>query len=150
MIHDAINNTEHLTGWYEAFQWQWDAAVSIVGFILSNPGMEEIHHDARRAIGQAIDVFLIFGRHFAMATSAASMLCDLMTTTDRVVEQRRQLRSANDLQCGEAMEPAFDTTMIDEDTMSVLLDGTVNIAYGMDTFGNVDFSTPVSSSYFQS
>ncbi|KAF1919504.1 fungal-specific transcription factor domain-containing protein [Ampelomyces quisqualis] len=149
MIHDALNNTEHLAGCYEAFQWQWDAAVSIVGFILSNPGVEEIHHDARRAIGHAIDVFLIFGRHFAMATSAASMICDLMATTDRVVGQRRHLRHEDGLQCGEGMEPAFDGTMIDDDTIRDLLDSTVDITYGMETFGNVDFSVPVTSGYFE-
>lgn len=137
IIHEALRSTEHLGGWHEAFQWQWDAAVSLVGFILSNPGSEEIHHEARRAIDQAVEVFEIFGRHFAMGTSAASVTRDLTATADRLVEGLRQERAKQGV---EATGGLVDEAMFDDEAVRSLLDGTMNMAYGLDSFGGVDFS----------
>ncbi|PVI02973.1 hypothetical protein DM02DRAFT_588457 [Periconia macrospinosa] len=172
MIHDALSNTEHLVGWYEAFQWQWDAAVSIVGFILSNPGADKLHCDARHAIDYAIEVFSIFGRHFAMATSAANMIRDLAATADRLVERRREVLTTggglsvigNSLEelmdfgndnvalglqqrVAEATGTLFDESMLDEDVRD-LLDSAINMSHGLESFGSVDFSLPGTTSFF--
>ncbi|KAI0429009.1 fungal-specific transcription factor domain-containing protein [Xylaria sp. FL1042] len=135
MIYEALRGTDHLRGWHEAFQWQWDAAVSLVGFILSDPGSEEIHHDARHAIDHSIKVFDIFGEHFAMGTRAASVTRDLIATVDRLVETRNSVGLGLK---GHSVEATG--SLVDHDAAMSLLDGTMNMAYGLDSFGGVDFS----------
>ena len=81
MMHETLKNTEFLTGWHEAFQWQWNAASTLIGFILANPGSAPTQ-DARKAIDRAIEVFDIFGRHFAVGASAASVTRQLTAKAD--------------------------------------------------------------------
>ncbi|ROW04500.1 hypothetical protein VMCG_05049 [Cytospora schulzeri] len=179
MIREALGSTGHLGGWHEAFQWQWDAAVSLVGFILSDPGSDGIHRDARRAIDHSIEVFDIFGRHFAMATTAARVTRDLAASADRLVERQWQARAGAGGWSGggsSAEEPRTDTlafgsnieglrlkagrgveatgalvdeAMVDEDAVRGLMDGTMNMAYGLDSFGGVDFSLPEAGDVFE-
>lgn len=46
MIHETLRDTDLLGGWHEAFQWQWNAALTLLGFILSNP-QSDLYHEAR-------------------------------------------------------------------------------------------------------
>ncbi|KUI72846.1 Proline utilization trans-activator [Cytospora mali] len=174
MIHETLENTDFLAGWHEAFQWQWNAALSLIGFILANP-RSELSRDARQAIDRAIEVFNIFGRHFAVGTSAAIVTSQLMARADALRNKLGQScgginpsvqasgagvdiasdpsamsSGTQDLQNStqipsiptetgevEALETLADMAMIDD-----LLDGTINMAYGVDCFGGVDFSLP--------
>ncbi|KAH8647872.1 fungal-specific transcription factor domain-containing protein [Xylariales sp. PMI_506] len=81
IIHQAQSETPLLDGWHEAFQWQWSAAISLAGFLLAYP-QSPIAADARSAIDLAVAVFDVFGRGFAVATSAATIVRDLCTKVD--------------------------------------------------------------------
>ena len=35
ITHQALSSTTILTGWHEAFQWQWNSAMTLVGFVLA-------------------------------------------------------------------------------------------------------------------
>ncbi|KAK2607919.1 hypothetical protein N8I77_006560 [Diaporthe amygdali] len=193
MIHEALRNTELLGGWHEAFQWQWNAAVALIGFIFSDSG-SELYQDARRAIDHAIEVFEIFGRHFAVGTSAASVTRDLAATADRLLSLPLQARAEDGrsadggLSGDEGFVPTFvgsggmssssaeesqsvspnlggiiglgpkeikstgsvlDMAMGNDDAVRSLLDGTMNMAYGVDSFGGFEFSFPEAAHFFE-
>jgi hypothetical protein len=85
VITDILNQvhttTEYLKGWYEAFQWQWNSTLSMLGFILAYP-LHPSTAAARAAIDDAITVFEVFGNHFAVAASAADVTRSLVNKTD--------------------------------------------------------------------
>ena len=81
IMHQILTETDMLNGWHEAFQWQWNAALSLVGFILAYP-LTPSSSTAREAIDSAISVFENFGNNFAVASSAASVTRDLTAKAD--------------------------------------------------------------------
>ena len=70
-----------LAGWYEAFRWQWNAALSTLGFVLAHP-MHPCTPAARRTIASAIAVFETFGDNFAVANSAAIVTRNVAAKAD--------------------------------------------------------------------
>ncbi|KAI1761077.1 fungal-specific transcription factor domain-containing protein [Hypoxylon sp. FL1150] len=76
IMHQVLSTTSILTGWHEAFQWQWNAVMSLIGFIIAYP-----HHPSTPAAKSAIDltsaVFEIFGKSLASAASATAISRDL-------------------------------------------------------------------------
>ena len=80
-MHQILTETELLNGWHEAFQWQWNATLSLIGFVLAYP-LAGTSLSARKAINSAISVFEYFGKNFAMATSAANVTRDLAAKAD--------------------------------------------------------------------
>lgn len=85
ITHQALSSTTILTGWHESFQWQWNASMTIVGFVLANPH-NELVSEARRAVDLSIAIFDIFGKCFAVATSAARILRDLAPKIDFLLQ----------------------------------------------------------------
>lgn len=81
ITHQALSSTTILTGWHESFQWQWNASMTMVGFILANPHSELVS-DARQAVDLSIATFDMFGERFAVATSAARILRGLAPKID--------------------------------------------------------------------
>lgn len=84
ILRQVIAGTNILTGWYEAFQWQWNAVLSIVGFILAYPGHPSTP-SARSAIDSAVGVLETFGANFAVAASAANVTRDLAAKADFLI-----------------------------------------------------------------
>ncbi|PGG98771.1 hypothetical protein GX51_06630 [Blastomyces parvus] len=81
IIDQMLRETDLLTGWYDAYKFQWNAALALVGFCLAYP----IHGQTmsvRRAIDDAIGVFEIFGANLALARSAAGVMRDLAAKVD--------------------------------------------------------------------
>ncbi|RJE27141.1 fungal specific transcription factor [Aspergillus sclerotialis] len=81
ILRQILMSTDILSGWYEAYQWQWNATLSIVGFILAYPA-HPFTPSARSAIDSAITVFEAFGNNFAVAASAANVTRDLTAKAD--------------------------------------------------------------------
>ncbi|KAH8597330.1 fungal-specific transcription factor domain-containing protein [Bisporella sp. PMI_857] len=81
IMHQVITRTSILAGWHEAFQWQWNTAMTLVGFILAYPQASSTM-EARKSIDLAVIVFETFGNSFAVAASAANILGDLITKMD--------------------------------------------------------------------
>ena len=84
IMHQILAETDILRGWHEAFQWQWNATLSIIGYILTYP-LTPSTSSARQAIDKAIDVFETLGKHFVVAASAADVTRDLVTKADFLI-----------------------------------------------------------------
>ncbi|KAJ6134615.1 hypothetical protein N7523_000937 [Penicillium sp. IBT 18751x] len=85
ITHQALSSTTILTGWHESFQWQWNASMTIVGFVIANPH-DKLVSEARRAVDMSIAIFDMFGKCFAVATSAARILRGLAPKIDFLLE----------------------------------------------------------------
>ena len=81
ITHQALSETDILKGHHEGFQWQWNAAITMIGFYLGSPLAPQTAA-ARAATDMAIEVFDIFGRHFAVGTRAARTVRELTAKTD--------------------------------------------------------------------
>ncbi|KAJ5516138.1 hypothetical protein N7527_007698 [Penicillium freii] len=85
ITHQGLSSTTILHGWHEAFQWQWNASMTIVGFVLANPH-NELVSNARQAVDLSIAIFDMFGECFGVATSAARILRTLAPKIDFLLQ----------------------------------------------------------------
>lgn len=85
ITRQSLEETDILNGWHEAYQFQWDAALSMIGFAFAYPVCPPTP-SARKAIDSAISVFDIFGNNFAVASSAANMTRDLAAKADYLID----------------------------------------------------------------
>ncbi|KAK4164019.1 transcriptional activator protein acu-15 [Cladorrhinum sp. PSN259] len=76
IIHQALMETDFLKGWHEGFQWQWNAAITTIGFILANPA-SPLTGPALNSIPLAVQSFEMFGKSFVAGTRAAKVVADL-------------------------------------------------------------------------
>lgn len=86
MMHQVLTSTSILAGWLEAFQWQWNAAMTLVGIVLAYP------HDvstgaARSTIDLSVAVLENFGDSFAVAAGAANIVGELCAKVDVLIEK---------------------------------------------------------------
>ncbi|KAM5479532.1 hypothetical protein McanCB56680_005460 [Microsporum canis] len=88
IMHQMLTETDILNGWHESFQWQWNATLSMIGFILAYP-ISPSTPSARKAINHASVVFETFGNHFAVAANAANVTRDLTTKADFLIDRLR-------------------------------------------------------------
>lgn len=77
-----------MNGWQEFFIWQWNATVNMIGFLLACP-INAATSSVRKAIDKAVEVFEVFGSHFAIAASAAVVTKNLTTKADLLMTQLR-------------------------------------------------------------
>lgn len=84
ITRQMLSSTTILAGWHEAFQWQWNAAMTLVGFLLAYP-QDIFAEDVREGIAVSIDVFDIFGKSFAVALSAANIIRQLSDTISHLI-----------------------------------------------------------------
>ena len=85
IILQILKETDILNGWHEAYQFQWNATLSMVGFIFAKP----ICHStptARKTIDSAIAIFDIFRNNFAVAASATHVTRDLAAKADSFID----------------------------------------------------------------
>ena len=73
IAHHILTTTSILTGWHETFHWQWNAAISIVGFMLVYPQSSQIP-EARDALKSALEVFTTYDAYFLVAKSACAII----------------------------------------------------------------------------
>jgi hypothetical protein len=104
ITHQVLSTTTILAGWHEAFQLQWNAALTLVGFVLSHPHGGESTAEARRAMDLSVAVFDIFSDSFAVATSAANIMRDLGAKVD-FLQQRGQQGEVRASEANEAVAP---------------------------------------------
>lgn len=81
IMSQILKSTDVLNGWYEAYQLQWNATLTIVGFIFANPVCPPTP-TARRTLNSAIKVFESFCNSFAIAASATIIARDLAAKVD--------------------------------------------------------------------
>ncbi|RDW84202.1 Zn(II)2Cys6 transcription factor [Aspergillus mulundensis] len=87
IIHQVLDTTAILDGWHEAFQWQWNAAMTLVGFVLAFPATVSTRA-ARETIDLSVSAFESFGDSFAVAANAATIMRDLSAKIDRLAQDR--------------------------------------------------------------
>lgn len=88
IMNQILTETDMLSGWHEAFQWQWNATLSMIGFILAYP-FDPSTLSARSAINSAVSVFENFGNKSAIAASAANVTRDLTAKADYLIDRLR-------------------------------------------------------------
>lgn len=76
ITHQALTKSTLFDGWHEAFFCQWNAAMTLVGFVMLFPS-STLSNQAKHAIELAILVFDNFGAKFSVAANAAKIVRDL-------------------------------------------------------------------------
>ena len=112
MMYQVLTSTSILAGWLEAFQWQWNAAITLVGFVLAYP-----HDDSSGAARNTIDISVAvlenFGNSFAVAARAANIMGELCAKVDVLTEKSQRKEGVR----VETMQPATDYEEVDEETL---------------------------------
>ncbi|KAK4452695.1 transcriptional activator protein acu-15 [Podospora aff. communis PSN243] len=159
ITHQALSETDILKGCHEAFQWQWNAAITMIGFYLAAP-MSPRAAPARAAIDTAIEVFEIFGKHFAVGTRAARVVGDLTAKTYFLLGINTQHRTdgfsvgngigsmagmgsgvadgpwSGEVQNGDTM--VTDGVCQDGSRLQDVLSGTMDVAFSVDSFNSFE------------
>lgn len=99
IIDQVLTATDILNGWHEAYQFQWDATLSMLGFCFAYPVCPPTP-SARKIINSAINVFDILGNNFAVAASAANLTRDRAAKADFVIDRFRTSLSSSPLPQG--------------------------------------------------
>lgn len=89
IMHHVVLSTSILAGWQEAFQWQWNASMTLVGFVFAYP-QGSLTPSVRCAIDVSIAILEDFGKSFSIAGSAATIMSDLCAKVDAVIEQSQR------------------------------------------------------------
>ena len=84
IMHQAVMETTLLAGWHEFFLLHWNATVTVLGFLLAHPVHPSTAH-ARDAVEKSIEVCDVYGAHFGVAASAASIARCLLVRVDQVM-----------------------------------------------------------------
>ncbi|RDW76159.1 hypothetical protein BP5796_06980 [Coleophoma crateriformis] len=88
ITNQIFSSTSILDGWHEIFQWQWNATITLVGFVFTYPqGLSTPL--ARNAIDLSESVFDNFGAKFAVAVGAANIVRDLSMKVDFLAMQNQ-------------------------------------------------------------
>ena len=135
MMHQVLTSTSILAGWLEAFQWQWNAAMTLVGIVLAYP-----HDDstgaARSTLDLSVAVLENFGNSFAVAAGAVNILGELCAKVDVLIEKNQGKKDAG----LEEMQLVRNYQEVDEES---LMDGSFLALPSMDeSLGFFDVTAP--------
>lgn len=104
ILHQILSSTSIFNGWHEAFQWQWSAAMTLVGYLLMYPQGASTNA-ARNAINLAISVFDIFGNSFAVGASAAKIMREMCSKVDFMTAEATSRHVEGSAEAGVATIP---------------------------------------------
>jgi hypothetical protein len=136
IMHHVILSTSILAGWHEAFQWQWNASMTLVGFVFAYP-QGSLTVSARCAIDLSIAVLEDFGNSFAIAGSAATILSDLRAKVDIVVEQSQRKQGGGRKQPQQHQQQQLNLNAVNEKLQLIIPDSEET---GYNLLPNGDFS----------
>ena len=88
IIHQILQGNDILNGCHEAYQHQWTAALTLVGFSFGYP-LCSAAPSARKAIDTVKNVLDVFGNNFATAASAADVMLELTMKVDLFMDRFR-------------------------------------------------------------
>ncbi len=124
MMHQVLTSTSILAGWLEAFQWQWNAAMTLVGIVLAYP-YDDSTGAARSTIDLSVAVLEHFGNSFAVAAGAANIVGELCVKIDALIEKSQEKKGVR----LEKMQPVTSYQEVDEES---LMDGNFPALPSMD------------------
>ncbi|KAI1827348.1 hypothetical protein F4861DRAFT_493831 [Xylaria intraflava] len=150
IFHHVVTKTDRLAGWHEAFQWQWNAALTLAGYLFAHPTSSNAA-SVRHAIDLSIVVFEDFGRSFGTSLGAAMVMRDLAIKIDFLSDLVRgnnlpamMLPGAQDPPAHEfaaqpemAPPPAGDMSFHHD-----FFAGAMDIAYAIDNSGDLETLWP--------
>ncbi|KAL4786889.1 fungal-specific transcription factor domain-containing protein [Aspergillus varians] len=85
ITHQVIEETPILDGWHEAFYYQWNAVMTLIGFIMAYPDASTAT-EIKGAISLAISVLDNFGAKFSVAANARKIVQGLCIKADIFAE----------------------------------------------------------------
>ena len=88
VMHQAVTETDLMSGWSEFFFLTWNAVVTAAGFLLAYP-IHPATTNARKALEKGVAVFDTFGANFAVAEDAAKIVRDLLAKADLLAGRLR-------------------------------------------------------------
>ncbi|KAI0477311.1 hypothetical protein GGR56DRAFT_636741 [Xylariaceae sp. FL0804] len=98
IMHQVLVESEVLLiGWHEPFQWQWNAALTMAGYLFAYPDSEYTAL-IRASIDLSITVFEVVGRGYRVANSAATVMRDLAVKIDFLADLSRSSEIQNQQQ----------------------------------------------------
>ncbi|KAL6228721.1 hypothetical protein BDW75DRAFT_246405 [Aspergillus navahoensis] len=107
ITHQVLDTTTILSGWHEAFQWQWNAAMTLVGFVLAFPHSTSTS-TARATIDLSVFAFENFGNSFAVAANAATIMRDLSVKIDSLAQRGSKSGDTQNVVVGERAQTYSD------------------------------------------
>ncbi|KAI0446337.1 hypothetical protein F4803DRAFT_568356 [Xylaria telfairii] len=144
IFHQVVRNTDLLTGYHEAFQWQWNAALTLAGYLFAYPTSSIAVH-VRESIDMSIVVFEDFGRSFGTSLGAAAVMRDLAIKIDFLAEL---VRGSNPPAATLPSAPSASDPTTDQFTpVTEILPPTNDIPFTQDLFaGSMDMAYSVDNS----
>ena len=88
ILHQVLSDTDLLCGWSSIFQYQWDASLCILGFILGNPLCPPLP-SARKGMRTAVLALEELGTQFPVVKKSAEEMKELAAHAGRFVERFR-------------------------------------------------------------
>ncbi|KAI9041448.1 Zn(II)2Cys6 transcription factor [Aspergillus affinis] len=88
LLHQVLSETDLLRGWRPVVQYQWDAMVCILAFVLANPVCPPTPA-GRRCLQTAIHTLDLMGQQYAVARNAAEIGREIARRVEWLVEQFR-------------------------------------------------------------
>ena len=88
IIHQVLQGNDILNGCHEAYQHQWTAALTLVGFSFGYP-LCSAAPSGRKAIDTVKNVLDVFGNNFATAASALDVMLELTMKVDLFMDRFR-------------------------------------------------------------
>ncbi|RAO69087.1 uncharacterized protein BHQ10_005099 [Talaromyces amestolkiae] len=95
IVYQVLKESNFLAGFHETFQWQWNATITLIGFIFAFPN-GPLTMPAKDALITAIDVFDIIGKYLGIACSAASVARDLFARIEHLISSSNAKNSIQD------------------------------------------------------
>ncbi|KAL2820845.1 fungal-specific transcription factor domain-containing protein [Aspergillus cavernicola] len=89
ILSQVLCETDLLRGWLPVFQYQWDAILCTLGFVLANPICPPTP-SARKSLKTAICTLELIGNYFPAARNAAQVVCEINCHANRLIETFRQ------------------------------------------------------------
>ncbi|KAL4867233.1 fungal-specific transcription factor domain-containing protein [Aspergillus spectabilis] len=90
ILSQVLTETDLLRGWLPVFQYQWDAILCTLGFVLANPICPPHTPSARKSLQSAIRTLEDIGEHFPAARNAALVVREVNCHAGRLVESCRE------------------------------------------------------------
>lgn len=85
ILNQVLSESDLLRGWSPIFQYQWDAILCTLGFVLSNPVCPPTP-TARKSLQTAISTLNLVSDHFLAAKNAAQVVGEVSCQADRLID----------------------------------------------------------------
>ncbi|KAF4333102.1 transcriptional regulatory [Fusarium beomiforme] len=92
LLYQVYQEYDILNGWYEPLNCQWNAAITLVGYLLTTKTDSTVGSIAQSALSQSITVLERMGEFFGTAASAASVI----RTLQQKLNTRVQVQATNE------------------------------------------------------